>query len=152
MSELSDLTNAGRAGAIPGYTLHRLSNTAIGEVEDHLQRWYIERVALATFNLDAATQREVVARAAEDAAFAYVYDTAAFRRKLQSAEGRQLTIQASIGMRVPKLNLADVREKVDAIPPAELARIVDWCWHRDPPSGDDQGKTGGPPGDGTGGK
>jgi hypothetical protein len=150
VSELSDLTNAGYAGAIPGYTLHRLNNKAIGEVEDHLQRWHVERAGVGTYALARDLRKEVMAQAIADAAWAYVYDTAAFRRKLQSAEGVTLTIRASIGMTAANLDLDDIDAKVNAVPPGRLREIVDWCWHRD--AGGAPGKGGGPPAGTTGGQ
>ena len=151
MSELSDLTGGGLSGAVPGYKLHRLTNTAIGEVEAHLQRWHVEKAVMATTELAPSIRKDVIAEASAYAGHYITYDTPTFRRRTYSAEGRLLTIKASIGIGLPKFSEADVRAKVDAMGSDTLDQAVDWCWGRDaPPGSDDPGK-GSPVGTAAGG-
>jgi hypothetical protein len=120
------------AKALPGYTLHQLTNEAIGEVEDALQRWHIHRAAGSTWSVHADIRKEVIAQTITEAAWAYVNGTAAFRRATDSAEGRLATILAAIGVGGTNVDESDVRDKLNAMDIVTLKAACDWCWRRTP--------------------
>lgn len=129
MSQLSNLTGAGRTDLVPGYVLSppRLREQAIAE--DAFPRWYLNRIERGTRKLNPELRQAMLRTAAVDVRDGYFtvgmpgYDAMAM-----SAKGTALMFSLSLRVKHPQVTSEEAGKLFDAADESKITAAVQELW------------------------
>lgn len=108
MSQLSNLTDAGRSDVIPGYVLSAPRLRHWGQAEDAFARWHVARVGRSVAKLPLAMQERVVnAAVAEVKAGEFTIGMPGFDAFARSARGTLYMFRHCLRVKHPQVTNAE---------------------------------------------
>lgn len=147
MSELSELTAAGRSDVVPGYVLSPPRLREHGIAEDAFARLYLQRVTKGTKGLAPDVQAVIIREAQKDVRDGYFtvrmpgYDSMA-----NSAKGVFTMFLLSLRVKHETMRAADARKLLEAGSESRITDAVYELWGYGAPVEGGQKKTGKRPG------
>lgn len=111
MSELSKLTSAGDASALPGYIISPLRLSDFGVLEERFAEWHVRRAERGARRASHDVAADVINKAVERTETGeFTYGMPLFRMRCISSRGMSLILWLSLKIKHPQMTLSQVRD------------------------------------------